>query len=122
MSLLDRKYLCQLIEEAVCSGARRNECCKILEFSLRTLQRGEKNPDQADQRRGPTTISEKQLSESERNEVIEVANSFEYRDLPPSQIVPKLADKGIYLASESSFYRLLKKAWIFTFNGGGQNL
>jgi transposase InsO family protein len=42
--------------------------------------------------------------------MIEVATSSEYRDLPPSQIVPKLADLGIYIASESSFYRVLKRA------------
>jgi putative transposase len=29
--------------------------------------------------------------------------------LPPTQIVPSLADKGIYLASESSFYKILKE-------------
>ncbi len=34
----------------------------------------------------------------------------EYTSLPPSQIVPNLLDKGIYHASESSFYRILKEA------------
>lgn len=29
-------------------------------------------------------------------------------DLSPSQIVPALADKGIYIASESTMYRILK--------------
>ena len=33
----------------------------------------------------------------------------EFRSLPPSQIVPTLADRGLYLASESSFYRLLRE-------------
>jgi len=33
-----------------------------------------------------------------------------YASLPPSQIVPSLADQGIYLASESSFYRVLREA------------
>jgi len=28
---------------------------------------------------------------------------------PPCQIVPRLADKGVYLASESSFYRMLRE-------------
>ena len=28
--------------------------------------------------------------------------------MPPSQIVPRLADQGQYLASESSFYRILR--------------
>lgn len=77
---------------------------------MRTLQRWEKNPDLGDQRRGPLTDSAKQLTSDERDQVIVIANSVEYRDLPPSQIVPKLADKGIYVASESSFYRILKKA------------
>jgi putative transposase len=30
--------------------------------------------------------------------------------LPPSQIVPRLADQGRYLASEATFYRVLKAA------------
>lgn len=110
MSLLDRKHLSRLIEVAVVAGARRSECCKVLEFSVRTLQRWEKDPDQCDQRKGPTAVTAKQLTAVERQNVIDLANSVEYRDLPPSQIVPKLADKGIYVASESSFYRILKSA------------
>ncbi len=110
MSLSDRRHISGLIEEAVCAGARRSECCKVLEFSVRTLQRWEKDRDQGDQRQGPLTATLKELTEQERLNVIEIANSVEYRDLPPSQIVPKLADHGIYVASESSFYRILKKA------------
>lgn len=40
--------------------------------------------------------------------MLEVCNQPEYASLPPSQIVPKLADEGTYLASESTFYRILK--------------
>lgn len=36
------------------------------------------------------------------------ANSQEFGHLPPSQIVPRLADQGSYLASESTFYRILQ--------------
>ena len=57
MTLSDRKHLGGLIEEAVSAGARRNECCKVLELSLRTLQRWERDPEQADQRRGPKTAA-----------------------------------------------------------------
>lgn len=32
----------------------------------------------------------------------------EYADLPPSQIVPSLVDRGIYIASESTIYRILR--------------
>lgn len=108
MSLADRKNLSNLIGEAVAAGARRSECCKVLEFSVRTLQRWEKNPTKEDGRRGPIGASSKQFTAEERRHIINVANSVEYRDLPPSQIVPRLADKGIYIASESSFYRILK--------------
>jgi putative transposase len=108
VELSDRKQLSALIEEAVDAGARRSEACEVLDFSVRTLQRWEKDPDRKDQRAGPLTRSSKQLTESERDQVIEVATSIKYRDLPPAQIVPRLADEGIYIASESSFYRILK--------------
>jgi putative transposase len=94
----------------VIAGARRSECCKVLEFSVRTLQRWEKDRDLGDQRRGPRIAPMNQLTDAERIRVIEIANSIEFRNLPPCQIVPKLADQGIYLASESSFYRILNKA------------
>lgn len=48
------------------------------------------------------------LTEAERQQILTVCNDSEYAELPPSQIVPRLADKGIYLASESTFYRVLK--------------
>jgi transposase InsO family protein len=48
------------------------------------------------------------LSAKEREQVLKVADSPEYRDLPPKQIVPKLADAGTYVASESTFYRILR--------------
>ncbi len=40
--------------------------------------------------------------------IIKIANNEKYRDLPPSKIVPLLADDDIYIASESSFYRILR--------------
>lgn len=48
------------------------------------------------------------LSEAERRRIIEISNDPQFASLPPSQIVPKLADQGEYIASESSFYRVLK--------------
>jgi putative transposase len=48
------------------------------------------------------------LTPEERQQILDVCNQPEYASLPPSQIVPKLADKGIYIASESSIYRLLR--------------
>jgi putative transposase len=50
-----------------------------------------------------------QLTHAEETAILDTCNERRYRSLPPSQIVPRLADKGLYLASESSFYRVLKK-------------
>ena len=40
--------------------------------------------------------------------MLELANSKDFRDLSPKQIVSKLADRGEYVASESTFYRVLR--------------
>src|SRR3954471_22790655 len=47
------------------------------------------------------------LSETERARIIAVANEPRFSDTPPARIVPALADEGIYIASESSFHRVL---------------
>ena len=43
------------------------------------------------------------LSTLERQRLLAIANSDEFGHLPPSQIVPRLADRGQYVASESTF-------------------
>jgi transposase InsO family protein len=50
------------------------------------------------------------LNDLERQRILAIANSPEFGHLPPSQIVPRLADQGKYIASESSFYRVLRAA------------
>ena len=80
----------------------------MLEISLRTLERWEKPNGLCDQRKNAERHPSNKLTLAERNQVLEIANSKEYCDLPPSKIVPLLADKGEYIASESTFYRILK--------------
>lgn len=48
------------------------------------------------------------LSEDERQKVLCAANRPDCAGLTPHEIVPKLADEGLYLASESTFYRVLR--------------
>lgn len=100
-----------LVEEAVNAGARRETAAELLGLSVRTLQRwADQGPGSQDQRRGPHTEPANKLSAAERRRVLQVANSPEYRDLAPAQIVPRLADeKGIYLVSESTLYRILRE-------------
>ena len=99
-----------LIEEAVTAGARRAKGCAELEISDRTLRRWTKDGHVQPDLRPlvPRPEPANKLSAAERAAVLEACNSTEFASLPPSQIVPKLADQGRYLASESSFYRILR--------------
>lgn len=99
----------QLIDEAVQQGARRSRACEQLGLSVRSVQRWRLSPQD-----GRTQLRRaappNKLSEAERQAVLEAANRPDYASLTPHQIVPKLADEGVYLASESTFYRVLKAA------------
>ena len=100
-----------LIQEACANGARKRKACELLEISLRTLERWEKPTGTNDKRRCANRSAQaNQLTEEEKAMIIAIANSKEYCDLPPCKIVPLLADKGHYIASESSFYRVLRAA------------
>ncbi|WP_344559757.1 DDE-type integrase/transposase/recombinase, partial [Kitasatospora saccharophila] len=105
-----RQTAVALINEAITGGARRAKACAELEISDRTLRRWTKDGQiHADQRPlVPRPEPANKLSTEERAAVLDVCNSAEFASLPPSQIVPKLADQGRYLASESSFYRILR--------------
>ena len=110
ISTPDRQTAVSLINDAITAGARRAKACAELEISVRTLQRwtkgGSVQPDQRPIAMRPEPANK--LSAAERAAVLEACNSEEFASLPPSQIVPKLADQGRYLASESSFYRILR--------------
>ena len=103
----------KLIDEACDGGARRSPACRVLGISARTVQRwredGELKADgrqEAGERREPAN----KLCEHERQQILVIANAPEFAAVPPSQIVPALADRGVYVASESSFYRILRQA------------
>jgi hypothetical protein len=110
ISTPDRQTASQLIDAAVIAGARRATACAILDISDRTLRRWTKGGKlHADQRPlVPRPEPANKLSPTERAAVLDICNSEGFASLPPSQIVPKLADQGRYLASESSFYRILR--------------
>lgn len=106
----ERLEAMQLITEACLAGARKHKVCEILGISVRTIERWEKEDGVNDKRQLALHAPINKLTEAQRSIVLEVANSEEYRDLPPCKIVPMLADKGLYIASESTFYRTLRDA------------
>ncbi len=98
-----------LIDEAVHAGARCHKACEVIGITCRTLRRWRTDDTLVDRRQHPTVRQYPHaLTDSEKAQILAVCNSAEHQSLPPSQIVPRLADKGIYIASESSFYRVLK--------------
>jgi putative transposase len=111
-SLPERRKLIGYIDEAVSAGARKAPACKEVGITLRTLQRWIQNGEPGEDRR-PTAVRPEppgKLTPEERERILAVCNEPEFASLPPSQIVPKLADRGEYIASESSFYRVLHEA------------
>ncbi|MEI8257523.1 MAG: IS3 family transposase [Deltaproteobacteria bacterium] len=100
-----------LITEAVDAGCRVEMACKEVGVDPRTVQRWRRAPEGGqDARRGPNTAPSHALTAAERAAVVDAANTPEFRNLSPKQIVPRLADRGEYIASESTFYRVLREA------------
>jgi putative transposase len=107
--LAARKTILALVDIAVDSGARQEQACAVISMSVRTLQRWRKETD-GDQRPGRVQQPRNRLDDVARQRILAVANSAEFGHLPPSQIVPRLADQGSFIGSESTFYRVLREA------------
>jgi putative transposase len=111
IGLEDRQALAQDIETAHQAGARLRLACEVAGIDVRTLQRwnaedglvsGDRRPDAV----RPTPAHA--LSTAECEQILRVANEPRFADMPPARIVPTLADEGVYMASESSFQRVLR--------------
>jgi putative transposase len=112
IGLEDRRSLAQDIQIATEAGARLREACKVVGIDVRTLQRWQANEglqrgDARPHAVRPTPAHA--LSAEEREQVLRVANEPRFADMPPARIVPALADEGVYLASESTFSRVLRE-------------
>jgi len=109
-SLAQRQSIMLLLDNAVSAGARQGRACEVIGLSPRTLQRWQMDRDRGDRRPQRVQSPHNRFSDLERQRILSIVNSEEYGHLPPSQIVPRLADKGQYAASESTIYRLLRQA------------
>lgn len=112
IGLDDRQALAQDIHAAHKAGARLKLACETAGIDVRTLQRwkasdGLVGGDGRPQALRP--VPGHALSATERAKVLAVANEPRFASVPPARIVPKLADEGIYLASESTFSRVLRE-------------
>jgi putative transposase len=111
IGLEDRQALAQDIHRAHVTGARLGMACEIAGIALRTLQRWKTVDGLVSGDGRPLAVRampKHALSEAERGQILAVANAPRFAAVPPARIVPMLADEGIYIASESSFNRVLK--------------
>lgn len=84
-------------DEAVLAGARRDKAAHELEIPLRSLRRWRDEQGVVFEDKRPIAIRPKpknKLTDAEREQILATCNDEEYASLPPSQIVPRLADKG----------------------------
>ncbi len=117
MTVSDRSEVRALVTDAVAQGARQHTACEMVGVAARTLQRWQHPATAEDGRRGPRTAPRHTLSQREREQIVAVAARPEFCNTSPHQIVPRLADRGEYVASESSFYRVLKTAHLLAHRG-----
>ena len=110
ISYPDRKEYCALIEEAIENGAKQKLACQLVGISSRTYQRWNQGETLLeDQRIHNDAPVHNKLAEAVRQEILTVINKPEYSALTPYQIVPTLLDIGEYIASESTFYRVMRE-------------
>ncbi len=104
----DRAEILTLVAEGTSAGLRLVDSCETVGVEPRTVQRWRLMPVLEDGRKGPTTKPANRLTDAEKAKILSIASSTEFRDKSPHQIIPTLADRGEFIASESSFYRVLK--------------
>lgn len=111
IGLGDRQMLAQDIDIAHTTGARLKPACAIVGISVRTLQRWQASDGQIRSDARPMAVRPTPahaLTQAERARLLAVANESRFAQVPPARIVPMLADEGVYLASESTFSRVLR--------------
>ena len=111
IGLEDRQTLAQDIQQACAQGARLARACAVVGLSVRTLQRWQAHGGLQSGDRRPSAVRpmpSHALTAEEREAVLATANEQRFADMPPARIVPMLADEGVYLASESTFSRILR--------------
>ncbi len=111
IGLEDRQALAQHIHTAHTAGARLRLACQTAGIDLRTLQRWKVHDGLVAGDGRPQAVRplpSHALSPAERAQLLSVANEPRFAAVPPARIVPMLADESLYLASESSFSRVLR--------------
>jgi len=106
--LEQRNTIIMLCDQAIASGARQHKACDIIGISAKTIQRCKKPTElQDDGRHTRKCIPSNKIIPAVRQAILNAVNTAEFCNMTPNQIVPILAERGEYIASERTFYRVL---------------
>lgn len=111
-TLENRHIMAAHITTAHAAGARLAPACRLAGIDVRTWQRWRREGGLAQGDRRPRArrpIPAHALSFAEQETILRIIHEPRFAALPPTRIVPQLADEGRYLASESTFYRLMRR-------------
>lgn len=114
IALEQRQHTALIINEAIEAGCGVAKACKEAGIDRRTFRRWTATSVHeviADAR--PEAIRpppSNQFSDEEKACILASCHEPRFADVPPSQIVPVLADEGLYQGSESTYYRVLHEA------------
>lgn len=115
----DRRMTIEILDAAVQAGPLSCEMAALLGVGPTTLQRWRRQfagaGDGVDRRNSSHRLVSRRLTDEERQRILLTCNQPEFAALPPGQVVPAIADRGLYnsfgedffYGSESSFYRVL---------------
>lgn len=120
ISTPDRQHAIELIDEARTHGTRLAPACHTLGITARTYQRwtreGGCREDQRPVASRPPPANA--LTAAEEQEIRHLCHRPDFADLPPDQIVVRLLDEeSRYIASASTFYRILRRHHEVTHRG-----
>lgn len=112
ISAPDRQHAVELIQQARRHGARLETACQVLGLTARTHQRWTRDGALREDQRplADRPVPHHALTAAEQQDILDVCHRPAFADLPPDQIVVRLLDdEHRYLASVSSFYRVLRR-------------
>lgn len=112
ISALNRKQAVGLISEAIELGVAQYKASAELGIHKRIYNRWKNYTNDYIDERTICVRSEpaNKLSPEERQKILDTMNPEKFASKTPSEVILILADRGIYLGSESTFYKLLKEA------------
>ncbi len=112
ISTPDRRTALELIDEARAAGARLEAAAKELGLSKRTYLRWKAQGDALGDSRpeAERPVPSNALTDEEEQAILDLCFSQRFADQPPAKIVATLIDtEQRWVASESSFYRVLRR-------------